>query len=110
MEHDDIGGATEGTFETSEGLRLFFRSWRVGHKPRGVVAIIPGFNSHSGHYTWAGNQLAAADLAVYAVDLRGRGRSDGKRFYVETFSDYVRDVAAFLALLKSREPAIPVFL
>jgi pimeloyl-ACP methyl ester carboxylesterase len=30
--------------------------------------------------------------AVYAVDLRGRGNSDGERFYVEKFDDYVSDV------------------
>ena len=32
-------------------------------------------------------------MAVYALDLRGRGKSDGERFYVETFDDYVSDVS-----------------
>ena len=30
---------------------------------------------------------------MYAVDLRGRGNSDGERFYVNDFDDYVSDVA-----------------
>jgi acylglycerol lipase len=47
---------------------------------------------------------------VYAVDLRGRGQSDGERFCVEKFADYVSDVATFVALAKSREPGLPVFL
>jgi len=47
-------------------------------------------------------------LAVYAVDLRGRGNSDGERFYVETFEDYVRDVEAVMAIVKSREPGLPI--
>ena len=54
-----------------------------------MVVIVPGFNSHSGYYAWAAGQFAAAGLAVYAMDLRGRGQSDGERFYVETFADYV---------------------
>jgi len=32
-------------------------------------------------------QLVSLGLAVYAVDLRGRGKSDGERFYVESFGD-----------------------
>ena len=77
---------------------------------RGVVVIVHGFNSHSGYYAWAAGYFAAAGLAAYALDLRGRGHSDGERFYVETFADYVSDVAAFVTLVKSREPGLPVFL
>ena len=28
---------------------------------------------------WVGEQFAAKDLAAYAIDLRGRGRSEGER-------------------------------
>jgi len=94
----------------SSGLSIFIRSWRPAAQPRGVVAIIPGFNSHSGHYVWAADELVAGDLAVYAVDLRGRGRSDGERFYVDTFNDYVNDAATLVALAKAREPGLPVYL
>ncbi len=47
---------------------------------------------------------------MYAVDLRGRGNSGGERFYVETFEDYVKDVEAVTALVKTREPGRPLFL
>jgi len=47
---------------------------------------------------------------VYAVDLRGRGKSDGERFYVEKLADWVSDVGTVMALAKSREPGLPVFL
>jgi acylglycerol lipase len=47
---------------------------------------------------------------VYALDLRGRGKSDGERFYVEDVADYVSDVAGTVALAKSRNPGLPVFL
>jgi acylglycerol lipase len=102
--------ADEGTLESAGGIKLFFRSWRPCATPRAVVAIIPGFNSHSGYYEWVGNQFVSQELAVYAVDLRGRGKSDGERFYVETFADYISDVAALMAHVKSREPGLPIFL
>src|SRR3977135_3044317 len=100
----------EGTLDTTGDLKLFFRSWRPATKPRGVVAIIPGFNSHSAYYAWTAEQLVARGLAVYAVDLRGRGKSDGERFYVQKFFDYVNDAAEFLKIARSQEPGVPVFL
>ena len=56
------------------------------------------------------SSLSPRGLAVYAVDLRGRGKSDGERFYVQEFADYVSDAAGLVALAKSREPGLPVFL
>jgi acylglycerol lipase len=102
-----IGG--EGTFD-SAGLRIFYRSWRPSLAPRAAVVIVPGFNSHSAYYAWTAQQLVAERLAVYALDLRGRGKSDGERFYVETFDDYVSDVSHCVALVKSREPGVPLYL
>jgi alpha-beta hydrolase superfamily lysophospholipase len=101
---------TEETFEGAGGLRIFFRAWRPEGKARGVVVIVPGFNAHSGQYLWVAAQFVASGLAVYAIDLRGRGKSDGERFYVGKLADYVGDVAGLVALAKSREPGLPVFL
>lgn len=100
----------EESFEGTGGLRIAFRSWRPERKARGVVAIIPGFNSHSGYYDGVARALVADGLAVYAVDLRGRGKSDGERFYVESFTDYVTDAAGLVALAQKREEGLPTFL
>jgi acylglycerol lipase len=101
----------ESSFEGVGGLKIFTRSWHPGaEQPRAVVVIVPGFNSHSGYYQWVADQLVDHGLAVYALDLRGRGKSDGERFYVDTFADYVNDVSTFVASAKSHEPGLPVFL
>ena len=110
MTMTSIGRAGDGTFETSGGLKIFFRSWRPEGVARGVLVVVPGFNSHSGYYQWVGEQLAAAGLAVYALDLRGRGKSDGERFYVQKFGDYVTDVEGMVRLAKSRDAGVPVYL
>jgi alpha-beta hydrolase superfamily lysophospholipase len=102
--------AEDGTFESAGSLKIFFRAWRPGGKPRGLVVIVPGFNSHSGYYAWVADQFVANGLVVYALDLRGRGKSDGERFYVDKFGDYVSDVAGLVALAKSREPELPTYL
>ena len=86
------------------GLAIFVRSWHPSGNAPGVVVICHGVNSHSGQYTWAAEQLVASGLAVYALDLQGRGKSDGERFYLEKFADYLSDVDALVTLAKSREP------
>ena len=100
----------ESSFKGVGGLNIFTRSWRPATgQPRAVVVIVHGFNSHSGQYTWVAEQFVDSNLAVYALALRGRGRSDGERFYVETIEDYVNDVATFVRIAKSAEPGLPVF-
>jgi alpha-beta hydrolase superfamily lysophospholipase len=101
----------ESSFEGVGGLRIFTRSWRPTEgTPRAVIAIVHGFNSHSGYYQWVAEQFVNHGLAVYALDLRGRGKSDGERFYIQKFDDYVDDAARLIAGAKEAEPGLPVFL
>jgi acylglycerol lipase len=105
-----LATTNQETVNNDNGLKIFFRSWHPDDTARAIVVIVPGFNAHSGYYEWVAEQFIADGLAVYAVDLRGRGKSDGERFYVEAFEDYVHDVEAVIAVVKSREPNLPMFL
>ncbi len=100
----------DGHFESTDDLTLFYRAWRAHGQARAVVVIVPGFNSHSGYYAWVATEFASRGITAYAVDLRGRGKSEGERFFVEKFADYADDVAKMVSLAKSREPGLPVFL
>lgn len=102
--------ASDGTFESGGGCRIHFRSWRPSGAARGVVVVVPGFNSHSGYYRWVAEELVGLGLAVHALDLRGRGKSDGERFYVQKFSDYVGDVEGMVRIAKSRDAGVPLYL
>src|SRR4051812_1505639 len=99
----------EGFFE-ADGLKIFTREWLPQTAAVGVVVIVHGFKSHSGLYDWVAQRLVERRPAVHALDLRGHGKSEGERFYVEHFGDYVRDVARVVAQAKSRHPDLPVFL
>lgn len=100
----------EQTIDTAKGAQIFVRSWQPASKPRAVVVICHGVNSHGGQYQWTGDQLAHAGFAAYALDLRGRGRSNGERFYVEDIADYVSDVAGTVELARSQHSGLPLFL
>jgi alpha-beta hydrolase superfamily lysophospholipase len=100
----------EGTFQGVGGIRIFTREWQPAGEPLGVVVISHGLNAHSGLYQWAAQQFTSKGLAVYALDHRGRGRSEGERFFVKKFADWTTDLATFIHIVKAREPGLPVFL
>jgi alpha-beta hydrolase superfamily lysophospholipase len=105
-----IDTVLEEKLESAGGLKIFVRSWRPEGKAQAVVVLVHGFNSHGGQYLSAAEQFVESGYAVYALDLRGRGRSDGERFYVESIEEYLSDVATVTALAREREPGLPVFL
>jgi acylglycerol lipase len=100
----------EETFDGVGGLKIFYRTWLPTGSARGVVVLVHGFNSHSGYFLWAAERLTARGYAVFALDHRGRGRSEGERFYVEKVADYVDDVHALVKLAKKRQPALPLYM
>jgi alpha-beta hydrolase superfamily lysophospholipase len=101
----------EFTLPTTGGLTLFGRAWRPAGDPRAEIALVHGYAEHSGRYDYAARSLAARGYAVTAVDLRGHGKSDGERVLVRSFNEYLDDVEALLAYVRSRVGgARPLFL
>jgi alpha-beta hydrolase superfamily lysophospholipase len=78
----------EEDFQSAGGVRIHMREWLPDGAPRAVVVICHGVNSHGGQHALTAEQLAPRGFAVYAVDLRGRGKSEGPRFYVEDIAEY----------------------
>ncbi len=109
MAVDLASGVTEERIDVG-GFKIVVRSRRPVSQPRAVVVVCHGVNSHGGQYLWTLDQLAAGGLAAYALDLRGRGKSEGDRFYIENVAEYVANVAAVINLAKSRDRGLPVFL
>lgn len=103
-----MAGMREETIHGGAGA-LFVRTWLPDQRPRALIAICHGFNAHSGYYQWVGEQCAAAGYAACAVDLRGRGKSGGVRYYVESFDDYVSDLAVLVNHARSMVPDVPLF-
>lgn len=102
--------AVEHWLERPDTPRIFTRYWAPRGTPLASIVLCHGVNSHGGQYLRAGQEFAAQGFAVTALDLRGRGRSDGERFYVESVDEYVSDLADTIELARSRHPDLPVFL
>lgn len=101
---------TEGSFRGVDGLELYCQAWRPEAAPRAVLAVTHGFGEHSGRYKNVVDHFVPRGYAVYGFDLRGHGRSPGKRGFIRSWSDYRGDTAAFLKMVAEKEPHRPLFL
>jgi alpha-beta hydrolase superfamily lysophospholipase len=100
----------EATFKGHGDLELYYQCWQPVTRPKAIVAVVHGHGEHSGRYNNVVDWFVPKGYAVYAFDLRGHGRSPGKRGYIESFAEYRNDAAAFLDLVRSEEPNSKVFL
>ena len=65
---------------------------------------VHGIGEHLGRESRL-SELFADQYYVFQYDLRGHGRSDGRRGYVDSFSVYYDDLEDIVAQLASRHPA-----
>lgn len=101
---------SEEIFLSQQGLHLFGRTWQPQTPtPKANVVILHGTALHSGIYEPVAERLTAAGYRVYAFDMQGWGRSEGKGAdgYVDSFDDYSKDLYTVLNRLKMRYPDTP---
>ncbi|MDO8416990.1 MAG: lysophospholipase [Agitococcus sp.] len=99
-------------FYTRSGLRLFGQWWVPKDRPRAVILLVHGTVLHSGFYAPWANELTKNGYAVFGIDLRGWGQSQGygRRGNVGNYDEYVEDVTLARREIRKRYPNIPVYL
>jgi alpha-beta hydrolase superfamily lysophospholipase len=92
-----------------DGLVLLGRHW-ARPNPRGVVIVAHGFGEHGGCYRHVAEALGPAlEVDFVAPDLRGHGRSPGRRGVVGRYEELTSDLRAVLAWAESERPGLPRF-
>jgi len=82
------------TITSADGTQL-----RIGRSGEGDkdVLIVPGLAEHLGRYDHVVAALNEAGWRTTVVELRGHGKSEGKRGHVMQWSEYIEDVKAAAA-------------
>lgn len=95
----------EGQFEGFDQTELFFQTWTPA-TVRGVLILTHGLAEHSECYHNLARQLADDGWLVYGWDMRGHGRSEGKRGYVADFKNLIKDLNSFYELVLKKHPGV----
>ncbi|MCI4348259.1 MAG: lysophospholipase, partial [Thermoplasmata archaeon] len=93
-----------------DGTQLYWQVWRPDGPPRAVVLIVHGLKDHSERYATVAEGLTARGFAVASFDLRGHGRSEGRRAWVRRFGEYLDDLDRILGTVRQEYPTTPLFL
>jgi len=93
-----------------DGLRLYTQSWLPAAPAKATLAVVHGFTEHGGRYARLASDLNRYGYAVYAMDLRGHGRSEGERVLVRRFGEYLADLDVLLDHVVQQAPARPLVL
>lgn len=88
----------EGFLNSADHLRLFWQRF-TPPRAKATVLVLHGAGDHGGRYPALTTALVHAGFQVALLDLRGHGQSDGRRWYIDAFTDYLHDVDAFVAKL-----------
>ncbi|MEO0335523.1 MAG: lysophospholipase [Pseudomonadota bacterium] len=100
----------ESRFEAHDKTEVFFQEWKESAE-NGVVLITHGLAEHSECYDHVAKAIGEMGWSVIGWDLRGHGRSEGKRGYVQKFSDYISDHKQMIEIaLKEKKPETPLVL
>jgi alpha-beta hydrolase superfamily lysophospholipase/SAM-dependent methyltransferase len=93
--------ATERTFHTWDGTELFYRSWIPNNATNKGLLLFHRGHEHSGRWQATVDSLGLGDVAVFAWDARGHGRSTGDRGSAKSLQELIKDVDAFVRHVSS---------
>lgn len=100
----------DGTFTGAGELPLYYQVWHPESKVRAIVVVVHGLGGHSNLFNHVVQALVPLGYAIYGFDLRGHGRSQGQRGYLNRWAEFRDDLRRFLHLIESQTNGLPRFL
>ena len=97
--------------EGEESVKIWtYREKVKTGKPRAVIVLNHGLNSHSGSFGLIAQKLAEAGLEAVAMDIRCYGKSKGiKRGQYNSTDTLISDNVKFVERVRDEYPSIPLF-
>lgn len=77
---------------TADGLNLFGQSWSPKTETLAVINLIHGIGEHSTRYAGMAEYYTQRGIAIYAIDYRGHGKSEGKRGHTPSYEHLMKDI------------------
>ncbi|HEX2284715.1 MAG TPA: alpha/beta hydrolase [Mycobacterium sp.] len=97
---------SERSFDGVGGVPIVYDVWTPEQDPRGVVVLCHGYAEHARRYDHVAQRFGESGLITYALDLRGHGRSGGKRVYLRDISEYTGDFHTLVGIAAGDHPGL----
>ena len=101
---------TKGMFRSIDGTAIHYNCYQPVDGYKASIIVIHGLGEHSGRYADVIDYLVPKGFAVFTSDLRGHGKSEGKRGCIRSFDDYLNDLHRFRCYFSMSFEGKPLFL
>lgn len=93
----------EFTFQNKDGGKIYYQIYRPKSGVKRVLVVHHGIGEHGGRYNFLLEAMAERNYAIYLIDCRGHGKSDGRRGVITHFSDFFADLKELIDIAKRNE-------
>lgn len=90
-------------------LMLRGRCW-LPAQTKALVGLVHGFAEHIGRYGHVAAALNNKGYGLIGFDLRGHGRSEGRRGHTPSYEDLLENIREMMALAAEKFEGMPLFL
>ncbi|WP_017732581.1 alpha/beta hydrolase [Nafulsella turpanensis] len=101
---------TSFELKASGPVRLFGLGWEPVNVPvKTVIVLVHGLGEHTGRYKELARFFTSRGCALYGCDLRGHGRSPGKRGHA-LYPQLLNDLSELIQYAERQHPGLPLIL
>ncbi len=98
----------ELNWNSSDGLQIFAQAWMPDDRtPKAVVCLIHGLGEHTSRYTHVAEAFCNEGYLLLGADIRGHGRSGGKRGHFSSIEIVLKDIDILLEKSNELYPHLP---
>jgi alpha-beta hydrolase superfamily lysophospholipase len=95
---------------SADDVSLYGEVWQPDGQARAAVCLVHGLGEHIGRWGHVGAFLAERGYGVVGFDLRGHGKSGGKRGHAPSYDGVMDDIALALGKTGAVFPGRPIVL
>lgn len=82
----------------------------ISEDPKAVICLLHGIGEYAGRYDKIGEFFKESHFSLIAIDLRGHGKSEGKRGHAAPRKKVFDDIDAMLEFAGRTAPNVPLYL
>ncbi len=94
------------TFKAADDTTLYAASWLPDTPATAALVISHGVAEHIHRYEHVAAFFVSRGYAVYGLDHRGHGKSEGLRTYFDSFDQPVDDLKRYVEMIKPNYPKL----
>jgi alpha-beta hydrolase superfamily lysophospholipase len=95
--------------KTSDNIKLYYELW-APDRAKALIIFIHGLGDHLGRYADFARHFIQRDYGICLFDMRGHGKSGGRRTHCRSFIDFFKDLSLIIEMAQKSYGSLPLFL